>query len=234
MVAAGLVLGHGAVAAAQKAPFDRPAAVEQLPPDADGIQVACTYFSDFMLREVFDGPASEDALLVAGAHPPCGRQSPGGGVILRTADHALVGRKGPFLVFSALDPNGAVPFIVIAAASGHVVLRDATAADPARQFDGVSVAGGRLHLAYRRAINAPCSLLQDAEGCWQTLADVGAIPPQLAGKPPSPELCRQSYQAAHATIDDPSILLYPTEVLIGADGKVEAKVTGAVSCEPLP
>src|SRR6187402_2362233 len=54
--------------------FDKPASVRRVPPpkpNEDSTEVQCTYYSDFMIRVVTDGPTAEKAGLVRAANAPC-------------------------------------------------------------------------------------------------------------------------------------------------------------------
>jgi hypothetical protein len=219
--------------AAPPSAFDKPVSKQKAKAKVGGndLDVSCTYYADFMVRELQDGPTSEDAAIVPGARPRCGAAKVPGEIALKTANHALSGRKGPFLVFSAMDPHGSVPFVVVDAASGRTLHTDATYGSS--EFQDVTAGPDGLRLRYRRGINADCSIMQDARGCWSKLVAAKTIPAAMAQAVPSAQICDASYRKAKSPRDNPSIVSYPTEVLVGAKGP-QVLSTGPVLCDPLP
>jgi hypothetical protein len=61
-------------------------------------------------------------------------------------------------------------------------------------FQSVAVENGALHIRYTRAINAPCSMVEDGAGCWANLLRSGAIPHLMAQTPPPVEACAAAYR----------------------------------------
>lgn len=233
LVAAGLITASGGPSLAQKAGavFDKPASAKTLGKD-DAPKVICTAYADVIVREVQDGPSSEKAMLLRGAHAPCEAKAPAGAITLETEGLYLLGRKGDHLVFTALDPNGAADFAVIDARSGKSVLQDATYGSP--DFKAASAAGGVTTLVYRRGINAPCSLPNSGERCWSSLVDGGKIPDSLARPAPGAALCAASYKKGKSPKDNPSIIAFDVETTIDAAGKVATAAKGKLACEPMP
>jgi len=220
--------------------FDRPALVKTVPPksaaDPTGA-IICTNYPDLMVRETgTDTPDPNTATLVAlpagTARPPCDARQRPHAITLQTEGFGLLGRKGPFLLFSATDPNGAIPFMTIDARSGRVIFTDGTAAD--RSFQAVTVQNGVLHLRYTRGFNASCSIMQSAATCWSKLLTEGKIPHDMGQPVPSPELCAASYAAERAPADDPSIITYDVEMTIDLAGNAQTLSRGAVGCAPVP
>ncbi len=70
------------------------------------------------------------------------------------------------MVFQATDPNGAVPFMVIAAATGKTTYTDGMVEDMLRS---VALAYGVLHLKYTRGANGSCSLVSGGKACWASM-----------------------------------------------------------------
>lgn len=229
-----VALASGAPAFAQKAGavFDKPASTKKLQTKPDAPEVICTFYSDAMVREAHDGPTSENAMLVRGATAGCADKAPTGVANMETEGLALVGRKGDYLVFSAMDPNGAADFSVIDARTGKTVLKDATYGTP--EFKSASATGGKTTLAYKRGINAPCSLLNSGARCWGSLVDDGKIPESLARPAPNPSLCAASYKAGKSPKDNPSIIAFDVETSIDGSGKVATIAKGKASCDPMP
>ena len=139
------------------------------------------------MREVQDGPSAEKAMLLRGSTAPCEAKAPAGAIMLETEGLYLLGRVGGHLVFSSLDPHGAVDFSVVDARSGKAVVSDGTHGTP--EFKSVRAADGVTTLVYRRGINAPCSLANSGARCWGSLVDDGKIPDVLARPAPNPSIC---------------------------------------------
>jgi hypothetical protein len=217
--------------------FDPPAAVKTLAPKSadDPIgQVTCTYYAGLMVRETgTDTPDPGAATMVQAAasakRPTCGRAASPIAIAMKTDGYSLLGRKGPFLVFEATDPNGAVDFLVIDAKSGRTLFEDGKSDRVG--LSAVSLSGGALRLRYTRGLNASCSVAQGA-ACWAKLAHDGAIPAALGRTAPPVQACKTAYRKTPA--DDPSIILYPVETVIDSAGKSQVTVRGPISCEPMP
>jgi hypothetical protein len=215
-------------------PFDKPVSTQKIPakPGGNGLDLHCTYYADFMVRELHEGPSSQDAVIVRGARPRCSAAKVPGEIALKTADHSLSGRKGPFLIFSAMDSNGSVPFVVVDVASGRTLHTDATYGNP--EFQELELGGDGMRLRYMRGINAECSIMQDARGCWAKLVAAKIIPATMAQQVPSPQVCNASYQKAKSPRDNPSIVSYRTDVRVDAKAPVQVISTGPVLCDPRP
>ncbi len=229
------VAGATQAQAATPAIFDPPLTTQRIPAKSDNDPVGelfCTYYPDLMIRQSgTDTPAPNAATIIPGAHPPCDAGHAAGEIALKTANFSLDGRKGRFLVFSQTDPNGAVPFMVLDIESGgRVIYTDGTAAD--RGIHSAAVENGGLRLRYTRGFNAPCSIMQDAAGCWAKLTAEGRVPKTLAA--PSPQACAAAYRAAKAGADDPSVITYDVDMTIDPTGKTQVLSRGAVGCDAMP
>jgi hypothetical protein len=221
--------------------FDRPAAVKTLAPKSadDPVgQITCTYYAGLMVRETgTDTPDPGDATMVqfpaSAQRPTCGRAASPIAIALKTEGYSLLGRKGPFLVFDATDPNGAVDFLVISAGSGAKLFEDGKSE---RGLRALSLSKGVLRLTYTRGLNAPCSVLKDGASCWASLAHAGAIPAALGHAPPPVRACSAAYRRGPrpTPADDPSIILYAVVTSIDGSGKSNVTVSGPVTCEPMP
>ena len=213
--------------------FDTPVSVRHVPPrnpNEDSTEIRCTYFADLMVRETQDGPTSENAAIVRNAKAPCTAKAGPGETVLDTAGMTLDGRRGAFLLFSDLDPHGATGFVVIDAKTGKIVLRDAALSNPVLQ--SLTLENGNLRLRYKRGINAPCSLMENAQGCWTQLVKEGLIPAEM--KAPSATICADAYKRDKAPRNNPSIVVYATEVTIDAGGSAKVLSRGTVECESMP
>ncbi len=131
-----------------------------------------------------------------------------------------------------MDPHGAADFTVIDARTGKVLLKDATYGAP--EFKSATAEGGVVTLAYRRGINAACSLLETGARCWGSLVDDGKIPASLARPAPSPDLCAASYKREKSPRDNSSIVAFDVETAIDGAGKVTTTARGKPICNPLP
>ena len=213
--------------------YDKPSNVRKIPPkpgSTDSQEVTCTYFPDFMIRVVSDGPTAERAALVRSANPPCNANKLAGDLTLDTPDMAFSGRKGGALFFFHMSSHGTSPFTVIDAQTGNVVLNDGTTGDAGIQ--SASFEQGGLRLRYRRSANATCSIMQ--AGCWARLVKEGLVPQDMAQQVPSPQICGASYRKGKSPNDNPSIVLYQSDILVFGDGKTQVLARGPVGCEPMP
>jgi hypothetical protein len=218
--------------------LDQPVSTKSVPAKSDDDptgEIECTYYQDFMVREAgTDTPDPSDALLiriVAGApRPLCDMAEHANGLILKTEGYSYVGRKDHFLLFSATDPNGAVPFMLLDSGDGKVIFEDATPPDDGIQT--IALDNGTLRLGYKRAINASCSLLHDPVSCWSSLVADGKIASGLAQ--PSRDFCAAAYKQEQAPADDPSIVSYAVDTVIDASGHISTTAHGAIGCAPMP
>jgi len=233
-LAAAALAVSGAPALAQKggAVFDRPISMKTFPGKEDGQNVICTAYPDATVRQSLDGPSSDKAMLLRRANAPCGAKAPTGAIMLDTAGLELIGRKGDFLVFSEMDANGATGFTVIDARTGKAVLKDGTYG--AKQFQSAKAEGGVVTLAYRRGINAECSLLDSGARCWSSIAMDGKLPEPLARNAPDPTICAGAYKKAKSPKDNPSIISFDVETKIDAAGKVATIPLGRPFCDARP
>ncbi len=221
-----------AQAAKHRTVYDKPVREITLKakPSADQDEIICTYYRDIMIRESGTDTPGPDTALMLPVTTPCTATKPAAAIDLKTAGFYLLGRKGPFLVFDLSDPNGAVPFRVIAAASGRMVFEDASIGDLRR----VELAGESLRLSYRRGINGDCSILQDGAACWRQFVQKAHLPPEIARQPAPAAACAADYARHHVPKDDPAIISYDVEMQIGLDGKAAMASQGGIGCAYMP
>ncbi len=218
--------------------FDKPLATRTVPAMTDaeeGNELRCTYFRDFLIREKgTDTPAPGAAVIIpvtkTAAQPPC-KTAAGAEIPLKTENFSLVGRKGGYLLFQATDPNGAVPFMVIDAATGKTIFTDGMVEE---QLRAVTLANGILHLRYTRGTNGSCSLLSQGKTCWDQMVTEGIVPPELAQSPLPTQACMVSYRRDKAPKDDPSIVTFDVDMTLDLAGKVQVISRGKVGCSPMP
>jgi len=230
MVAVAAV-GSVAPVFAAGAKFDAPRSQKTVP-GSEGRETICTGYGDVTVVEWRDGPAAEAPRLVSGA-VDCATVAAEAGTAIEVEGMALEGRIGPLLLFTALDPNGAIDFVVAKARDGEVVMKEALIDSPS--FTAARVGSdGTVTLAYRRAINASCSLYQNAGRCWETLLEAGVIPGVMARRGPAESVCARSYRAEKSPRDNPSIVTWDQETIIAADGAITKSFSDKVGCRPLP
>lgn len=211
--------------------FDKPAAVRSVKPKPDdSTEIRCTYFPDLMVRETQDGPESENAAIVRNAGAACKAGAVAGETLLDTAGMTLDGRKGSYLLFSDLDPHGATGFVIIDAKTGTILLRDAAMSHPVLQ--NLTLENGSLRLRYKRGVNAPCSLMQDAKKCWSQLVTEKLVPADLPAPPA--QICSEAYSRDKAPRNNPSIVVYDTDTMVETGGKIKVLSRGTVGCESMP
>lgn len=215
--------------------FDRPVSKKVVPAklesDPSG-ETTCTYFPDLMIKEIgTDSPTPDDAIIVRTASALCSRPAVADGVTLATKSHSFIGKKGPFLFFGATDPNGAVPFMIIEAASGKIIYNDGKI-DPG--FRSVEIESGKVHIRFRRAFNASCSILKDGASCWSRLLGEGKIPRAMAQSQPTPQACVASYSKSQAQPSVPSMIVYDVDMTLEINGKSQILSRGQPSCLAVP
>ena len=91
-----------------------------------------------------------------------------------------------------------------------------------------------LHIRYTRGINATCSIVQDAAGCWAQVGREARLVRALASLPPPVQACTDAYAAAEVGAEDPSLLSYSVEMTLDAAGKATTLARGTVGCAPMP
>lgn len=195
-------------------------------------EITCTYFPDLMIKEIgTDSPTPDDAIVVRTASAPCSGPSIADGFTLATKNHSFIGKKGAFLFFGATDPNGAIPFVIIEAASGKIIYSDGKI-DPG--FRSVEIESGKVHIRFRRAFNASCSILKDGASCWSRLLGEGKIPRAMAQSQPTLQACVASYSKLQAQPSVPSMIVYDVDMNLEINGKSQILSRGQPSCLAIP
>lgn len=219
--------------------FDRPLTIQRIPPktDTDPVgEIRCSYYPDFMIRETgTNTPAPGAASIIRGSgnpqRPPCNAEPSANEVLPKTANNSFAGRKGPFLFFSATDPNGAVPFMVINSIDARVIYNDGRINDG---FKSVTLTGTAVRLRYLRGVNGSCSIYKEGPSCWAKLMTEGKVPRVLAQSQPSIQVCAVAYRKAKAPANDPSIISYDVDVTLEKSGKARVNSRGTVGCDAMP
>lgn len=209
--------------------------------DAEGGEISCTFYEDFMIRVPgTDTPEPDKALLIraGGTAPACSAVAPAG-LSLDTGGYAFQGRTGVYLFFEVASSNGSVDFLVIDSRTGATIIDDITEeglSDPGT-IRAITATPQSLTLAFRRARNTDCSILASPASCWKqiTANPEFGIPPEIARLAPPTEACVKSYSAASIPRDDPSIISYPVEVRwTQGGGANRVQASGPLGCWPMP
>jgi hypothetical protein len=219
--------------------LDRPTSTKIVRPksDSDAVgQITCTYYADLMVRETgTDSPDPNDATLVpltkGAPRPGCSAASLPGAIALKTEGYALEGRKGGFLIWDVSDPNGAEPFMVMDARTGRSLFEDGLSPSLGLRRTA-ALQNGVLRLTYTRGVNAPCSIAQDAQGCWSKLVAAGGVPKTMTALTRAPSACLAAYR--HTPKDDPSVVTYTVDMTLDSGGAATVLAHGAVECQPQP
>ena len=194
-------------------------------------EVTCTYFPDFMIRVVSDGPTAERAALVRSANPPCNANKLAGDLTLDTPDMAFSGRKGGALFFFHMNSHGT--FAVYSDRRADRQTSCSTTGPPATP-------GFSLHPLNRVACACATGVRSTppAPSCRQdagrSLVKEGLVPQDMAQQVPSPQICSATYRKEKSPNDNPSIVLYQTDIVVFGDGKTQVLARGPVGCEPMP
>jgi hypothetical protein len=231
-------------AAAAPSLFDAPLKTVRiaLPKDPDNPKakpkVTCAYYPRFMIKEVDLGEIGAAQLSIQptadrGTRTPCRRDNLSGELVVAPDDWTgyFDGVKGDYAVFTAEDGwNGGMGFVVIGARTGKKLFDDALVGSFRRISDGP----GGLTLRYRRVYAAKCSLRADAVGCWRRIVrDTG-----LSGPPPDcgaayAREARRTPKFARQVRDDPTVVEYDAEALVGTGRKSISPLAGkAPVCRP--
>jgi hypothetical protein len=200
-------------------------------------QIRCTYYSDIMVLETeTDQTGPGPATLLSGLpdNLQCNDKQTLLGLKLATQSFTYEGRRGAFLIFTATDPNGATPFMIINT-TGHLLYSDAVWIPGfGEDFQTVdALPDGGVHLQFTRGINASCSVLGDAT-CWRKLGKDGSLPKVVSHLAPPTGACHASYVKGKVPSSDPSIIFYKVDMSLSATGKAHVNSRGALGCDPLP
>jgi hypothetical protein len=233
-----------AAGAAAPSPFDSPLKIARvpLPKDPDNPpakpKVTCAYYPRFMVKEVDLGEIGAAQLSVLpipdrAAKTPCRRDNSAGELVVSPDDWTgyFDGVKGDYVVFTAEDGwNGGLGFAVISARSGKKLFDDALLG----QFRLVAAGPNGLTLRYRRVYAAKCSLRADAAGCWrQIVRDTGLSGPAPDCNAAYAREARRTPKFARQVRDDPTVVDYDAEALVGAGTKTIKPLSGkAPDCRP--
>ena len=221
--------------------FDPPIKVVTIQDNGEWSAIACTYYSDVMIRiPDSDSPAPDNAEIIpyqgATVPPRCTSANPVHGITLPTEGYALSGRNGRFLVFYFADAVGVGDFKIFDVKTGHLLFEDGD------YYAGavVTFRHGILLMHYNRGINGVCSLLSGDAGCWAKLLANGSIPRGAFVGPPSREACVKAYGFDPAKVrgysfdGDPNILSYDVTLTLDLAGHAKVQPVGLLQCDAPP
>ena len=209
--------------------------------DADGGEISCTFYRDFMIRVPgTDTPSPGNATLVRPGKAPV-TCSPGtqAGLSLETEEYAFMGRTGVYLFFEVANPFASVPFRIVDSRTGRTIIDDVTEdglSNPAT-IRTMKATPKSLSLAFRRALNTQCSVLAKPEACWRAITSKkdNGVPPEIARLAPPTKACAKTYGDAGIDSNDPSVISYDVQVAwLSGRRRNQITASGPVGCWPLP
>jgi hypothetical protein len=222
--------------------FDSVSAIKKVAPSGVGPtqtdEATCTYYQDLMVRVAgTDTPAPDGAVIVpisgAASIPACDEGATANGRKLASEGYGFLGRKGPYLLFAASDPNGASAVKIFDAVSGAAIYADGLSPDD-NAIRSLSLDNSALHIRFQRAVNAPCSIAQNTSACWARMIAAKMLPRALATQVPSPDICKTAYAASKAPVTDASVVLYEVDMMLDRSGKAHVLSRGATGCTSQP
>ncbi|MGU3664915.1 hypothetical protein ACLBX9_12080 [Methylobacterium sp. A49B] len=212
--------------------FDPPRKVETAT-DVAGKQITCTIYADLMVRESdTDTPDPEDAALIplsGGREPNCAVAPGPAARKLATGGQRFLGRRARFLVFEQASTNGTMPFAVLDAASGRTLFVDTTTYEG---IDSFAVADDGLRIAFRRGVQADCSIPKQGAACWARIVREEKLPEPIATLTVPSKVCTAAYRTGKAPRDTLSIVYFP--VRLAWTGRLSVEAAGPVQCRPTP
>ncbi|WP_331327943.1 hypothetical protein [Methylobacterium fujisawaense] len=211
--------------------FDPPRTVG-IATDAAGKQIACTVYGDLVVRESdTDMPDPEDAALIrlpAGEASDCAAAPGPAARKLATGGQRFLGLRAGFLVFEQASTNGMIPFAVLDAASGRTLSEDTTTYEG---IDSFSVEDDGLRIAFRRRVQADCSIPKQDAACWKRIVREANILELIAALPTPVKACA-AYRIGKTPRDADSIVYFP--VRLAWTGSRAVAASGPVQCRPTP
>jgi membrane-bound inhibitor of C-type lysozyme len=195
-------------------------------------RLTCLRYPNFALKELDLGEKGAAGIYIASSEGPCQLNPTLDRKIEDDTAGYLWGAVGPYAFFRGADGwNGGMPFVVYDARTGSRLMDDVIAGE----FKLLSLAGEELTLRYRRTFAASCSLLAAPDVCAATIRkELG-----LAADRPLPD-CRAAYQPAIDADPDaakdieawPSVIDYPVERKLSANGTSLVATEGELTCRP--
>jgi len=157
-------------------------------------EVRCFYFPRLMVKELDEREIGDTQIsyMIGGPGqqiPECTDKPIAGERKLHTEESYFLGVAADRLFLIDADgANGTIGFRVYDPQSSRELFRDTIKLDS--RLREVADEGGKLHLAYTRAVTGPCSVLTGGDKCWQAIRAKLQMP-----ESPAPD-CRSGYEAA--------------------------------------
>lgn len=211
-----------------------------MPGDPQHVQVSCSYYTGFMVKEL-DDPGLKGArwvtiTLFSKAHAPACRSAHAPNERFIAKDSwGFVGAKGPLLFLTAADgEDGGLAFRILDWKTGRKLFEDSAALPfyGGPGFDFEHGPKGELSLEFLRVVHGACSIPNEGQNCWNILrANLGLPPsdvPACTGY--VGEKTDQPIALAH--LETHSALQYPVEVKLFPRPSIHA-IAGEVKCRPV-
>lgn len=211
-----------------------------MPGDPQHVQLSCSYYPGFMVKEL-DDPGVEGAEWVTvtaflKGHPPACRSAHGPKERFIAKDSwGFLGVKGSLLFLTAADgEDGGLPFRIVNWKTGKNIFKDSAALPyyGGPGFDFGHAADGKLTVQFLRVVHGDCSIPNDGQSCWNILrANLGLAPtdmPACTGYVGE----KTDQPIALATLETHSVLQYPVEVKLFPRPLTRA-IAGEVKCRPV-
>lgn len=214
-----------------------------MPNDPARIQLSCSYYSDFMVKEL-DDPGmkgtrwvtitpviNEDAPTCQLAHASTER-------FVAKVWWSFEGVKGSLLFLEAADGdnNGGMPFRILDMKTGRKVFEDSARGIGHLEFAHES--DGSISLRYLRVVGGDCSIPKEGMDCWSKFERRYRL-----AHAPMPKCTGYRHEGERewvvgdqgvppADIGIPSVIAYPVAVKLLPQPSIRA-VPGSVKCSPI-
>lgn len=258
---AGIFLASSATAAPSV--FDTPLDTQtvKLPAAKNTPQttVTCSYYANFMVKQVDEGELGAAQLSIASIDPlagkhACKRQNVTGEKVVNPDDWTgyFEGVKGDYVFFQAEDGvNGGMGFAVFAAGSGKKLFEDSALGD----LHSLALNGPALTMRYQRSFAGPCSVPHAGPSCWAKIAAATGVnassPPDCAAgylkakNEMAKGRCEADKNSAPACLasalkeldaqrwdEAPSVILYEAQTILSAGHATTTSLGAALACHP--
>jgi hypothetical protein len=143
-----------------------------MPNSPSHIQLSCSYYPDFMVKEL-DDPGQKGTRWVTiepildGHTPKCHLWHDSTERFLAKEWWSFIGVKGPLLFLEAADgdENQGMPFRILDLKTGKGVFEDSERWDGHLEFEPNP--DGEVSLKYLRVVGGDCSIPKDGMSCWR-------------------------------------------------------------------
>ncbi|WP_148293633.1 hypothetical protein [Azospirillum sp. B4] len=215
--------------AKQRAFFDKP--VKNVEWKKGELTITCTYYRDFMVKEIGDGGKGSISLaIVKRSHaglPACRFKIEDEREVEDWSGY-FAAAKGNYLFFSADDgdPVGNA-FAIVDGNTGKVLFYD-DAQVGVRSIHSLKIKDDGIVLRYRRAFRTPCSLYARNASCWEAVKQAAFMAPDT--RQPNCDVVYAGAETDPRVRDDPSVIDYEVEVTLTAGKARFTGLPGKVEC----